>query len=58
VTGVSLPLDVPTNDGAAVAEASRKRYGRPRAEVEAALRARAETATTPTAGRRRRGGTA
>jgi hypothetical protein len=58
VTGVSLPLVRPTIDGAAVATWSRQRYGLPRADVEAALRARIELATTSTAGRRRRGGAA
>jgi hypothetical protein len=58
VTGVSLPLDEPFTDGAAVAEASRQRYGLPRAQVEAALRARIQVATPSTIGRRRRDGVA
>jgi hypothetical protein len=58
VTGVSLPLDEPITDGPAVAKASRQRHGLPRADVEAALQARIDVATTNTAGRRRRGGAA
>lgn len=58
VTGISLPLEEPTNDGVSVAEASRRRYGLPRADVEAALRDRVEVATPSAAGRRRRGGSA
>jgi hypothetical protein len=58
VTGISLPLDEPTTNGQVVAQASRTRYGRPRADVEAAQRARIEVATATTAGRRRRGGSA
>lgn len=42
VTGRTLPLPEPTTDGAALGAASRERFGRPRAEVEAALRARVE----------------
>jgi hypothetical protein len=42
VTGRTLPLPEPTTDGAALGAASRRRYGQPRAEVEAALRARVE----------------
>ena len=40
VTGRTLPLGPPTTDGAALAQASLARHGRPRAEVEAALRER------------------
>jgi hypothetical protein len=40
VTGRTLPLPPPSMDGAALAQASLRRYGRPRAEVEAALRER------------------
>lgn len=58
VTGVSLPLDEPSADGAAVAEASRQRYGLPRATVEAALRDRIQVATPSTVGRRRLEGAA
>lgn len=58
VTGVSLPLDEPSTDGAAVAEANRQRYGLPRTQVEAALQARIEVATPSTVGRRRRDGAA
>lgn len=42
VTGVSLPLDPPHHDPAAVAAASRTRYGMPRPEVEQRLRQRLE----------------
>src|SRR2546430_3308611 len=40
LTGVTLPLPLPIRDGAALAEGSRERFGRPRDEVEAALDAR------------------
>jgi hypothetical protein len=40
LTGTTLPLPPEVGDGAALAEASRKRYGRPRAEVESALQTR------------------
>jgi len=40
VTGATLPLPEPTADAVALGEAVRERYGRPRAEVEAALKAR------------------
>ena len=40
VTGRTLPLPPPTTDGAALAQASLSRFGRPRTEVEAALRER------------------
>jgi hypothetical protein len=42
LTGSTLPLPPVSRDGAALAAASRERYGRPRAEVEAALQARAK----------------
>ena len=58
VTGLSLPLDERTTNGAVVAEASRNRYGLPRAEVEAGLRARVDAVASTPAGRRRRGGMA
>lgn len=58
VTGVSLPLEEAITNGVAVAEASRSRYGLPRADVEAALGARIEVAAAAPAGRRRRGGSA
>jgi hypothetical protein len=58
VTGVSLPLDEPSTNGAAVAEASRQRYGLPRAQVEAALQGRIKVTTPNTVGRRRRDGAA
>lgn len=40
LTGATLPLPPVVRDGAALADASRQRYGRPRAEVEAALKLR------------------
>ncbi len=40
LTGTTLPLPSATRDGSAAAEGSRKRVGRPRSEVEAALEAR------------------
>jgi hypothetical protein len=40
LTGITLPLPPASRDSAALAEASRERYGRPRSEVEAALQAR------------------
>jgi hypothetical protein len=40
LTGTTLPLPPAVRDGAALAEASRARYGRPRSEVEAALKVR------------------
>lgn len=42
VTGTTLPLPVATGDGPALAAASRRRYGRARAEVEAAMRGRVQ----------------
>lgn len=51
VTGRTLPLPPLVSDGAALAQASQERWGRPRAEVEAALRTRLE----PPAGQRRTG---
>jgi hypothetical protein len=42
LTGTTLPLSPPIRDGAALAEASRQRLGRPRSEVEAALKARSK----------------
>jgi hypothetical protein len=53
VTGRTLPLGPATTDGAALARASQQRFGRARAEVEAALRSRLEGPT-----RRRRVGRA
>jgi TraM recognition site of TraD and TraG len=46
VTGRTLPLGAPTTDGAALAAMSRKRFGQPRAEVEAALRSRIDAGTS------------
>jgi hypothetical protein len=40
MTGTTLPLPPALRDGSALADASRQRIGRPRAEVEAALRQR------------------
>jgi Type IV secretion-system coupling protein DNA-binding domain len=51
VTGRTLPLGPAIADDAALAQASRERYGRPREEVEAALRSR----TWPPRGHRRTG---
>jgi Type IV secretion-system coupling protein DNA-binding domain len=45
VTGRTLPLPESVTDGAALAAASRERYGVARQEVEAALRRRLETGT-------------
>jgi hypothetical protein len=47
VTGRTLPLPPPVTDGQALAAASRARFGTPRSEVEAAIRARV---TPPTRG--------
>jgi hypothetical protein len=58
VTGRTLPLPKPVTDGAALARASRERFGRPRAEVEAALRRRIEAGTTALRVGRERGGPA
>jgi hypothetical protein len=56
VTLTTLPLGAPTRSAGELATASRARYGLPRADVEAALRARIETTAATSAGRRRRGG--
>jgi type IV secretory pathway TraG/TraD family ATPase VirD4 len=57
VTGTTLALDAPRGDPDELAATSRNRYGLPRADVEAALRARiAVVADNRVAGRRRRGG--
>lgn len=40
LTGSTLPLPPASRDGATLAEASRERYGRPRSEVEDALKVR------------------
>jgi hypothetical protein len=45
VTGRTLPLGPATRDGVALAQASLARYGRPRAEVETALRERQEVSS-------------
>jgi hypothetical protein len=60
VTAHTLPLGPATADGAAVAATSRERYGVPRAEVEAAIKARitppGTAGSTAEFGRRKRGG--
>jgi hypothetical protein len=47
VTGLTLPLGEPVRDGEELARATRAQWGRTRAEVEADLRARVETAGEP-----------
>ncbi|MDQ7903088.1 hypothetical protein RB614_00950 [Phytohabitans sp. ZYX-F-186] len=47
LTGTTLPLPPSIRDGAALAEASRQRHGRPRAEIEAALKARGRAPEDP-----------
>lgn len=57
VTGRTLPLPPATSDGAALAQASLARWGTPRPEVEAALRARiAGPERTRRTGRQETGG--
>lgn len=58
VTGRTLPLAEPVTDGAALARRSRERFGRPRADVEAALDRRINELGdyAPRVGRERRGG--
>lgn len=56
VTGETLPLGEPIRDAFALAKASRERHGVPRAEVEAALRARVGSVEPATAFGRRQGG--
>jgi Type IV secretion-system coupling protein DNA-binding domain len=56
VTGRTLPLGPATTDGAALAHEARQRFGRARAEVEAALASRIEGAVRRRVGRRRPGG--
>jgi type IV secretory pathway TraG/TraD family ATPase VirD4 len=46
VTGVTLPLGDPVRDGGELARVVRARWGRARADIEADLAARAETAST------------
>jgi hypothetical protein len=57
VTGKTLPLPEPLRDPQELAQQSRQRYGIPRAEVEAGLRARIETSKAAGGrfGRTRRG---
>jgi hypothetical protein len=56
VTGITAPLGEPVRDGAALAAASRERYGVPRDEVEAALVARVTGREPEKIGRRTRAG--
>ncbi|MFB8777147.1 type IV secretory system conjugative DNA transfer family protein [Streptomyces broussonetiae] len=57
VTGTTLPLGEPLRDASALAVASRERYGVPRADVEAALRARVTPGNSgPRIGRTRQWG--
>jgi hypothetical protein len=58
VTGKTLLLGEPVRDAFALTQASRERYGTPRADVEAALRARAPTVQAATTFGRRKGATA
>lgn len=55
-TGTTRPLGPPLHDVAVLSEQSRKRYGTPRADVEAALRSRIETPAGARIGRSKRGG--
>jgi hypothetical protein len=55
VTGRTLPLGSATTDGAALAQEARQRFGRARAEVEAALASRIEGAARRRVGRTRPG---
>jgi hypothetical protein len=48
VTGKTLSLEEPIRDAFALTQASRERFGTPRADVEAALRARVPTVQTVT----------
>lgn len=56
VTGRTLPLTPRTSDGVVLAQHSQRRWGRPRAEVEAALRARATGPAATRVGRQSTGG--
>lgn len=58
VTGVTLPLDAPVREAEELAQTSRRRYGTPRAEVEAAIAARTQVEALPghRVGRERIGG--
>lgn len=58
VTGQTLPLPEAVTDGAALARASRERFGRGRGEVETALRRRIEAGTSTWRVGRERGDTA
>jgi energy-coupling factor transporter ATP-binding protein EcfA2 len=55
VTGKALPLEEPIRDAFALIKASRERYGVPRTEVEARLRARVPTIQAVTTFGRRQG---
>jgi hypothetical protein len=59
VTGKTLPLDEPIRDAFALTQASRERFGVPRADVEAGLRARVPVARSSASriGRRQGGRT-
>ena len=46
LTGTTLPLPPTARDGAALADTSRERFGRPRSEVEAALKVRGRAPDT------------
>ena len=58
VTGVTVPLEDPTQDASAVAKRARERHGLPRAQVEAALRSRSgvDEPRAQSFGREARGG--
>jgi hypothetical protein len=55
VTGKTLPLEEPIRDAFALTRASRERFGVPRADVEARLRARVPTVQAATTFGRRKG---
>lgn len=55
VTGKTQPLEEPIRDAFALSLVSRERYGMPRADVEAALRARVPSVETVTTFGRRKG---
>jgi hypothetical protein len=55
VTGETLALEEPIRDAFALTQTSRERYGTPRADVEAALRARVPTVQAATTFGRRNG---
>lgn len=51
VTGTTYPLPDPTTDGAALAAHSRRRYGQPRADIDAQITARTRTQAASSAPR-------